>query len=73
MAAKLRYLTFALVLCATGCISETSVFHSPDGKQTTVCSGAGFGIVRGTMAINQYHNCREAYLSAGYIEGKAPK
>jgi hypothetical protein len=55
-----------------GCVSETTVFHSPDGKYTVVCSGAGFGIIRGTMAMNEYHNCREAYLKAGYIEGPAP-
>jgi hypothetical protein len=55
-----------------GCISETSAFHSADGKYTVVCSGAGFGIIRGTMAISEYHNCREAYRKAGYIEGPAP-
>lgn len=54
-----------------GCVSETTVFHSPDGKYTNVCSGAGFGIIRGTMAMNEYRNCREAYLRAGYIEGPA--
>ena len=71
----MRYSMFALLITGVilvGCISETSVFHSPDGKQTVVCSGAGFGIIRGTMAINEYHNCREAYLKAGYIEGPAP-
>ena len=67
----MRYVTLLSALCATGCISETSVFHSADGKQTGVCSGAGFGIIRGTLAISQYHNCREAYLKAGYVEGQA--
>jgi hypothetical protein len=55
-----------------GCVSETTAFHSPDGKYTSVCSGAGFGIIRGTIAMNEYRNCREAYLKAGYIEGPAP-
>jgi hypothetical protein len=67
----MRWVTLLLVLGTTGCINETSVFHSADGKQTAVCSGAGFGFIRGTMAINQYHNCREAYLKAGYIEDPA--
>jgi hypothetical protein len=60
-------------LLTTGCISETTVYHSADGKQTGVCSGAGFGFIRGTLAISQYHNCQEAYLAAGYVEGAAPK
>lgn len=55
-----------------GCVNETTAFHSPDGKYTAVCSGAGFGIVRGTMAASQYNNCRQAYLAAGYVEGPAP-
>ena len=63
----------AIAACTlAGCVSETTVFHSPDGKYTNVCSGAGFGIIRGTMAMNEYRNCREAYLKAGYIEGPAP-
>ena len=68
----MRYSMFALLITGViliGCINETSVFHSPDSKYIGVCSGAGFGIIRGTMAINQYNNCREAYLKAGYIEG----
>jgi hypothetical protein len=55
-----------------GCVSETTVFHSPDGKYTVVCSGAGFGIIRGTMAISELNNCKDAYRRAGYIEGPAP-
>lgn len=62
----------ASVIMFSGCVSETTVFHSPDGKYTNVCSGAGFGIIRGTMAMNEYRNCREQYLRAGYIEGPAP-
>jgi hypothetical protein len=62
-----------VAFCVAGCINETSVFHSVDGKQTGVCSGAGFGIIRGTMAISQYHNCREAYLKVGYIEDPHPQ
>jgi hypothetical protein len=61
----------AMLTVLAGCVSETSAFHSPDGKYTFVCSGAGFGIIRGTMAMNEYRNCREAYLRAGYIEGPA--
>lgn len=56
----------------TGCVSETTAFHSPDGKYTVVCSGAGFGIIRGTMAISELNNCKDAYRRAGYIEGPAP-
>ena len=71
----MRYLlavAAVIIVGLNGCISETAVFHSQDGRYTVVCSGAGFGIIRGTMAINEYHNCREAYLKAGYIEGPAP-
>ena len=56
------------VLCVSACVNETSTFRSPDGKYINVCSGAGFGIIRGTMAIEQYHKCREEYLRAGYTE-----
>ena len=69
----IRHGIWLLALSVAGCISETSTFHSPDGKYTNVCSGAGFGLIRGTMAINEYHNCREAYLKAGYVEGATPK
>jgi len=57
-----------LVLGIAGCVNETTVFHSPDGKYTNVCSGAGFGLIRGSMARAQYDNCREQYLKAGYTE-----
>jgi hypothetical protein len=60
------------LIALAGCVSETSTFHSPDGRYTVACSGAGFGIVRGTMAMNEYRNCREVYLKAGYIDGPAP-
>src|SRR2546423_1202020 len=36
------------------------------------CSGAGFGIIRGTMAISELNNCKDPYRRAGYIEGPAP-
>jgi hypothetical protein len=65
---RITALAVCLVIALAGCVSETSVFRNPDGTQTAVCSGAGFGIIRGTIAIAQYHNCREAYLSAGYKE-----
>jgi hypothetical protein len=61
-----------IMAALAGCVSETSAFHSPDGKYTVACSGAGFGIIRGTMAMIEYRNCREVYLNAGYIEGPAP-
>ena len=67
----MRWMTLLLALGTAGCINETSVFRNADGKQTGVCSGAGFGIIRGTMAIAQYHNCRDAYLKAGYVEDVA--
>jgi len=64
-------MTLLLALGAAGYVNETRVFRSADGKQTGVCSGAGFGLIRGSMAISQYHNCREAYLKAGYVEDLA--
>jgi hypothetical protein len=73
----MRYFRFASAIVAigaglAGCVSETTVFHSPDGKYTGVCSGAGFGIIRGTMAISELNKCKDAYRRAGYIEGPAP-
>ena len=62
-----------VAFCVAACVNETSVFHRMDGKQIGACSGAGFGIIRGSMAISQYHNCREAYLKEGYIEGPPPQ
>ena len=61
-----------IIIGLTGCVSETTVFHSPDGQHTGVCSGAGFGIIRGTMAIAELNNCKDAYRRAGYIPGPAP-
>jgi hypothetical protein len=63
---------FLLGIALEGCVSETTVFHSLDGKYTGVCSGAGFGIIRGTMAISELNNCKDAYRRAGYIDGPAP-
>lgn len=72
----MRLVLFALAVTGAvglaGCVSETTVFHSPDGKYTGVCSGAGFGIIRGTMAISELNNCKDAYRRAGYVEGPAP-
>jgi hypothetical protein len=69
----LRLLASATVIMGlTGCVSETTVLHSPDGKYTGVCSGAGFGIIRGTMAMSEINNCKDAYRRAGYLEGPAP-
>jgi hypothetical protein len=62
----------AIAIGLTGCVSETTLFHSPDGKYTGVCSGAGMGIIRGTMAIAELNNCKDAYRRAGYVEGPAP-
>jgi hypothetical protein len=71
---KFKFVAAGIVVAMTlsGCVNETSVFHSPDGKYTNVCSGAGFGLIRGTMAMAQYNNCRNAYFAAGYVEGPAP-
>ena len=63
---------FILAVSLAGCVSETTVFHSPDGKYTGVCSGAGMGLIRGTMAISELNNCKDAYRRAGYLEGPAP-
>ncbi len=68
-----RSLILVAAMILGGCISDTSVFHSADGKQTGVCSASGFGIVRGTLAIREYHRCREAYLKDGYIEEPTTK
>ena len=48
---------------SAGCVSETTAFHSPDGKYTVVCSGAGFGTLR-RQQTNQgrTHNFRD-YLA----------
>lgn len=73
MRIAIRYGIWLLTLCLAGCISETSTFHSPDGKYTNVCSGVAFGLIPMAIAINEYHKCREEYLKAGYIEGPAPK
>ena len=69
----IRHGIWLLALSVGGCISETSTFHSPDGKYTNVCSGAGFGLIPTIMAINEYHKCREEYLKSGYVEVAAPK
>ncbi len=40
-----------------GCGSKTAVLHSPDSKYMVTCSG------------EEYRDCRDKYLKAGYIEG----
>jgi hypothetical protein len=35
----MRWMTLLFALGMAGCVNETSVFHSADGKQTGVCSG----------------------------------
>jgi len=66
----------ALILLAlvglAGCISGTTMLHSPDGNHVVVCTGAGLWMIPGTMASTKYHNCRETYLKSGYIEGTPP-
>jgi hypothetical protein len=53
----LRYTALLLMaFSATAWINEMSIFHSTDGKQTGLRSSAGFGIIRGAMAIGQYNN-----------------
>jgi hypothetical protein len=49
---------------ATACVGESVAYHSAD-----VCSASGHGIIGAWMASDALHECKEAYLKAGYIEG----
>jgi hypothetical protein len=54
-----------------GCVSSTTVFHSPNGRSNVVCHGAGLWWLPGTTASSDYHACRETQQKSGYIEGPA--
>jgi hypothetical protein len=69
----MRHAFVLLTLAAlAGCVSETAVFHSADGKSNVVCRGASFWWLPFTTASNDYRACREAQLKSGYLEGPAP-
>jgi hypothetical protein len=64
----MRY-TFILTLAALAGCGGTTMFHSANSTRVVICNGAGLWMIPGTTASSQYHNCRENYLKAGYVEG----
>jgi hypothetical protein len=63
---------FALAIGLTGCVNNSGTFHSPDGKSVAMCNSSGFGLIPAIAAQNDYNNCRNGYIAAGYQEGPAP-
>ena len=62
----------AVLALALGGCSDVSLFHSPDGRYTAMCT-ARFGIDRGVEQVfDDYGSCQRSYMAAGYLDGPAP-